>query len=332
MSTWMRSSAQCAYKNSQRLYPFPKDSIPRFLSLWIVGVAMAVSGCTGVKTFGLVARAGDTVALATGWNQSINRNNLTVQFTDVNGAVVTYNPGDEGIRAVVQLYPDPISKLMVEYATSQSSGIGVMNGPTIGSYVDSGYTNHDADWNQTVVYLDLPTTLAPGLTSIVFSGPSGILTNGNAFGDGSQAPISPIKVNVISGTGISNPLQSQGGGNGASLPLMERQGYYTVTFTAPTIPDSIQVNLTHPVGTAKPWVVNPRGDLKNVAWRDDGATNLRVILSTSHGDPLTDLKHFKFYVASGVPLAGSLTVASVTAYDALGNSIPNVAATAVYTP
>jgi hypothetical protein len=173
--------------------------------------------------------------------------------------------------------------------------------------------------------VDLPTTLAPGLASIVLSGPNGILTNGNAFGDGSQTPISPIKVNVISGTGVSNQLVSQGGGNGSSLPLMERQGYYTVTFSGPTIPDSIQVNLTHPAGTAKPWVVNPRGDLKNVAWHDDGATNLRVILTTSHGEPLADMKHFKFYVASGVPLAGLLTVADVVAYDASGNLVPVVA-------
>lgn len=299
---------------------------------WLMLSLAIVQGCTGVRTFGLAARAGDTVALATGWNLPVNRDNLTVQFTDVNGMVVTYNPGDEGIRAVVQLYPDPISKLMVEYATGQTNGIGALNGQTVGQYVDSGYTNHDADWNQTVVYVDLPTTLAPGLASIVLSGPNGILTNGSMSGEGSQTPISPIKVNVISGTGISNPLNSQGGGNGASLPLMERQGYYTVTFSGPTIPDSIQMNLNHPTGTAKPWVVNPRGDLKNVAWRDDGATNLRVVLTTSHGEPLADIKHFKFYVASGVPLAGLLTIASVVAYDSSGNPVPDVVAYANYTP
>jgi len=300
---------------------------------WLMLCLTIVQGCTGQRTFGLVARAGDTVALATGWNQPVTRDNLTVQFSDVNNTVVaTYNPGDERIRAVVQLYTDPISKLMVEYATGQTSGVGALNGPTVGSYVDSGYTNHDADWNQTVVYLDLPTTLPQGVASIVLSGPNGVLTNGTMSGDGSQVPISPIKVNVISGTGVSNPLNSQGGGNGASLPLMERHGYYTVTFTGSTIPDSIQVNLTHPAGTTKPWVVNPRGDLKNVAWHDDGATNLRVLLTTSHGVPLADMKHFKFYVASGVPLAGLLTVADVIAYDASGNRVPDIVAAASYTP
>jgi hypothetical protein len=303
-----------------------KKSIP----LWILVLAVT-QGCTGVKTFTTAARPGDTVALATGWNQPVNSNNLTVQFTDANGAVVTYNPGDPGIRSVVQLYPDPVSKLMVEYATGQSSGTALMNGPTVGSYVDSGYTNHDADWNQTVVYVDLPATLAAGMASIALYGPNGVLTNGSAFGDGSQSPISPIKVNVLTGTGVSNPLNSQGGGNGASLPLMERQNYYTVSFMGPTIPDSIQVNLIHTAGSAKPWVVNTRGDLKNVVWHDDGSANLRVILTPSHGVPLADIKHFKFYVASGIPLTG-LAVANVIAYDASGYPVSGVVANVSFNP
>jgi hypothetical protein len=298
--------------------------------LWILTL-MVLQACTGVNSFGLAARPGDTVALVTGWNQSVNRSNLTVQFTDANGAVVTYSPGDPGIRSVVQLYPDPVSKLMVEYATGQSNGTGLMNGPTIGSYVDSGYTAHDADWNQTVVYVDLPTTLATGTAAITLSGPSGILTNGNAFGNGSLTPISPIKVNVLPGAGVSNSLYSQGGGNGGSLPLMERRSYYTVTFTGPTIPNSIQIDLTHPAGATNPWVVNTRGDLKNVVWHDDGSTNLRVILSPSHGAPLADMKHFKFYVASGIPLAG-LAVANVVAYDVSGNPVSGIAANVSYTP
>jgi len=259
--------------------------------------------------------------LATGWNQPVNKTNITAQFTDANGAVVTYGLGNPGIRTVVQLYPDPISKLMVEYATGQSNGVALGHGPTIGSYIDSGYTNYDADWNQTVVYLDLPTSLATGITNISLSGPNGALTSG------------PIKVNILAGTGTSNNFNVQGNGTASgSLGLLQRRNYYTVTFAGSTIPDSIQVDLTRPAGTAIPWVVNTRGDLKNVSWRDDGATNLRVILSTSHGAPLTDMKHFKFYVASGIPFAGSLAVANVVAYDASGNPVPNVLPNVSYTP
>lgn len=288
---------------------------------WLILALAILQGCAATQTFTTAARSGDTVALATGWNQPVNKTNITAQFTDANGAVVTYNLGDPGIRTVVQLYPDPISKLMVEYATGQSNGIALANGPTIGSYIDSGYTDYDADWNQTVVYLDLPTSLATGITNIALSGPNGALTS------------APIKVNILAGTGTPNNFNVQGNGYASgSLGLLQRRNYYTVTFAGSTIPDSIQVNLTRPVGTAKPWVVNPRGDLKNVAWHDDGATNLRVILSTSHGAPLTDMKHFKFYVASGIPLAGSLAVANVVAYDASGNPVPDVIPNVSYTP
>lgn len=294
----------------------------RIKLLLLCGIALAIfQGCTATYTFTTAARAGNTVALATGWNQPVNKTNITAQFTDANGAVVTYNLGDPGIRTVVQLYPDPVSKLMVEYATGQSNGVALANGAAIGPYIDSGYTNHDADWNQTVVYLDLPTSLATGITNIDLSGPNGPLTS------------APIKVNILDGIGTPNNFNVQGNGTASgSLGLLQRRNYYTVTFTGPTIPDSIQIDLTRPAGTAIPWVVNTRGDLKNVAWHDDGATNLRVILSTSHGVPLTDMKHFKFYVASGIPLAGLLTVASVVAYDASGNPVPDVVANASYTP
>jgi hypothetical protein len=291
----------------------------KLVSLWMLAAA-TLGGCAGVKTFTNEARPGDTVALATGWNQPVNRNNLTVRFTDANAAVVTYNPGNPGIRTVTQLYPDPVSKLVVEYATGQTTGSSGTDGTVMGASIDGSVTNHDTDWNQTVVYLDLPTSLAAGTANIVLTGPNGALT------------ATPMQVNVLPGTGAPDIFAGQGSGNAsASLPLLERGSYYTVTFAGPTIPDSIQVNLTRTAGAAKPWVVNTRGDLKNVAWRDDGSTNLRVMLTSSHGVPLTDMKHFKFYVASGIPMSG-LAVANVVAYDASGYPVSGVTANVSYVP
>lgn len=301
----------------------------------LCGIALAVlQGCAAVSTFSTAARPGDTVALATGWNQNVNRANLTAVITDSQGTVVPYSAGDSRVRAVVRLYPDPVSRLMVETATGQSNGMALMNGPLIGQTINERYTFSDADWNQMVVYLDLPSTLAEGIATIALSGPSGPLTNGTSDDtpQGQPVIVSPIKVNVLPGVGSSNSFRTQGSGSASlSLPLLERRSYYTVTFTGSTIPDAIQIDLTHPAGTAIPWVVNPRGDLKNAAWHADGSTNLRVILTTSHGEPLADMKHFKFYVASGIPLAGLLSVANVAAYDAMGNPVDGVTANASYT-
>ena len=49
------------------------------------GVVLILSACAGINTFGTAARAGDTVALALGWNLTVNRQNATVQLTGTSG-------------------------------------------------------------------------------------------------------------------------------------------------------------------------------------------------------------------------------------------------------
>ena len=100
------------------------------------------------------------------------------------------------------------------------------------------------------------------------------------------------------------------------------------------MPAALQVDLIHSPsssvgGTGTPFVVNPRGEMKNISWTDDG-THLRVILLTS-GDGTTkdpsltsyQWKYFKFYVTGGIT---NLLVASVAAYDSAGNPISGVMA------
>lgn len=107
----------------------------------------------------------------------------------------------------------------------------------------------------------------------------------------------------------------------ATRTICSRWPVGTVTFTGSTIPDSIQIDMTRTAGVGVPWVTQTRGDLKNLSWRDDGTSNMRVILSTNHGAPLNDIKGFKFYVAGGVT---GLEITNVVAYDVSGTPISDI--------
>lgn len=283
-------------------------------SLFLFLAAIALGGCTATNTFSTAARAGDTVALAVGWNVPVNMNNITAQFTDASGAPFSYALGDPGFRAVAQLYPDPVSQVVVGTMTNQNPN-GEMQA-AVGYFLNQ-ITQNDPDWNQTVVYLDLPQGMAPGTAQITLAGPNGNLT---AY---------PLKVNVLPGTGVSNQFGTRPyGAAGGYLYDAERRNYYTVTFTGPTIPDSIQIDMTRTAGMGVPWVTQTRGDLKNLSWRDDGSTNMRVMLSTNHGVPLNDIKGFKFYVAGGVT---GLAITNVVAYDTTGTPISGISANVNFT-
>ena len=278
-------------------------------------IAITLVGCTGTQTFTTAARPGDTVALAVGWNQAINKDNISVAFQS-GTSTVTYSPGDSHIRAVTQLYPDPVSRLVVGYQTNQNLGL---NENVLGYGIDVGHTAHDIDWNQTVVYVDLPSSLPTGMTDITLTGPAGNLT------------ASPLSVAVLSGTGQPNTFNVQGSALTSAtnfLGTLERRNYYTVNISGSTVPYAVQLALTHTPGAGVPWVSNPRGDIKNLAWQDDGTT-ISVMITPSHGVPLENIKHFKFYVAGGVT---GLNVASITAYDITGYPITGINADVSYTP
>ena len=104
------------------------------------------------------------------------------------------------------------------------------------------------------------------------------------------------------------------------LAALERADAYLITFNGSTIPHAIHLVLNHDSGVGTTWVVNPRGDLKNVVWSDTGSA-ITVMLTPANGLTLQQMIHFKFYVAGGLT---GLTVASLKAYDINGNLIPGV--------
>ena len=108
---------------------------------------------------------------------------------------------------------------------------------------------------------------------------------------------------------------------------MERVAHFTIGFNGSTIPFAIQVDLSHSPdvdhgGSGRAYVINPRGDLKNVTWSDTG-TNMRVIILPAKAQALSNVHDYKFYVAGGVT---NLTVLNVKAVDINGNNVSGVTA------
>lgn len=274
-----------------------------------------LAGCAGTVPFPGSARAGDTIMLYAGWKQKFNRESLTTTVTGADSSVVTYAPGNPAVRAVINLYPDPLSYLVVGTRTGSNERYGA----TYGSVINGSFTGDDPDWWQTAIYLDLPASLPVGTAEVVFQS-----SNGESYG--------PIGVEIIPGQGSPSTFNAEilGPMTPVQMQSMERRPAATVQLSGgSTLPAAIQIDLTHNPddtvgGTGKTFVVNPRGEVKNLTWSDNG-TALRVMLLTAKGNTTpNDWKQYKFYVTGGVT---GVQVQNVKAYDSAGNPISGVTAT-----
>lgn len=287
--------------------------MPKYLAkiLTTVLTVLALGGCVGVRTFHEYARAGDTVALAAGWMQHFSRDNITVTITPSVGTPVVYGPNNPAVRAVVNLYPDPVSSIVVSTETGQDL---TPYAQTYGSLIPSTYSNGEKDWWQTTVFIDLPQTLPTGTATIAITSPLGESASST--------------VDIVPGTGSPNSfLTAVGPLNQDQMTALERVAHYTISFTGSTVPYAIQVDFAHGPdvdhgGAGRAYVINPRGDLENVTWSDTG-TSLRAIVMPAAGQALNSIAYYKFYVAGGVT---SLSVTSIKAVDINGNTVGGVVA------
>lgn len=277
-----------------------------------------LAACVGAQSFTTAARQGETVALAIGWNKTLTRQNMTVTITPSSGAAITYAPNDTRVRAIMNLYPDPASRAVVGYQTTQQLGGG---GANIGGQIanltyDANTGESDDDYWQTTVFLDLPTTIPVGTATIAITG-------------GTDAPLNPMHVDILSGSSVRNPfsvytssLANAGSWllSSTALKAMERAPQSTVTFSGTTIPHSIQFEFSHTPAVGKTWIVNPRGDIKNVLWTDTGS-NVRVILTPTAGTTLAQMIDFKFYISGGIT---GITPTNFKAYDINGSPVSGV--------
>jgi hypothetical protein len=296
-----------------------KLSLPR-----VIFILVFIAGCAGEQAFTTSARPGETIAVAVGWYPNLTRSNLTVQITDANGTAVTYNPGEPHVRALIQGYPDPVSKLVVSDRAQVSyahAGLPVFDGsgtnaptyaalgPSFGNNARSAAGGSN-NWLQTIVYLDLPTTLVPGQATVRVL-------------DASGARLTPYEIMVDVLPGASVPINSFTMENlslGALLRAGEQAPHFNVAFSGPSgvIPHSLQIDFVRTLGTSGTvWVTHSRGDIQNIMWTDNGSL-LKAMLTPAQGVTDNLLSDFNFYVTGAVT---SLTVNSVKAYDISGNPL-----------
>lgn len=284
--------------------------------------SLLLFGCSGVKTFHQVAQVGDTVAIATGWSPTFSRDKINVYIYPNGGGELVYGPDDPSIRAVVNMYPDPISSILVSRRTGQSI---TPDAVTYGN-TTAGFAGGQEDWFQTVVFFDLPLTLpggAPFPTGTTYIGVADTTDPNNTYKES--------RFNLVAGTGESHDFASFGAGDldRQKLAVLERSSYFDVTFSGTTLPHAIQLELKHDTGVGQAYAVNPISGMKNISWTDDGST-LKVILMPSKDGLITDFDDFRFYVAGGITNLtnpGGLQVFDVQAYNINGEAVTGVSAT-----
>ena len=261
-------------------------------------------GCSSQQTFTTAARAGDTLSLPIGWYPDLKREDLTITVTPQVGAQETYLPGDPAVRAVVNMHPDPLARMLVQRETQGTATAAAFDAWLAETAVTAG----DKELSEKFIVLDLPASLAEGLCDIDITSSGGEVIN-------------PLTVDILPGTGSANTFDNWNGWNlnTSHLRYFERPLYYTVDFSGSETPYAIQIDLTHDAG-GFPYVVAPRGDILHASWSDDGMT-LRVILMPTASATPADIKHFKFYVPGGLNGLTNLTLGRVGAYDISGGNV-----------
>lgn len=327
-------------------------------SLLTLFSALLLIGCAGTQTFNKTAMPGDTVAVAAGYRHHFQRDNITVTITDSAGATTVYDPGEIqpesgniGVRAVINLYPDPLSSWVVSDRT------GVQQTPNALTYVDQNLfqnTESDYDWWQTVVFVDLPETMEAPAQAMATGEATIFIETPGAEGDPGYEKYTST-VNVVPGTGQAHAFGAITKAFGVTFPLedqhmqaMERVPHLTVNFTGTTVPHAIQLELSHdtedPEGAGtRAYVSNPVGHIKSVTWADDVNTNTtRIILMPNRDadirntddnfDGLNDgFQDFKINLAgiagwTVIDTTPSDTTGNVQAFDIDGNEVLGVTA------
>lgn len=268
-----------------------------------------ILGCTGVNTYPNKIKAGETATIGMGYLKNFSRDNTTVTITHATDFPVTYQPGDSGIRGIINLYPDPVSYLNVGTETNRKEEAFKFGGD-YGEILNTLYTNDDKDWWQTIAFIDIPFWLSPGEATITLT---------NSTGD-SVSTLTEIESGTATRDLFNVPIL--GALSEIQIESLSRSPHVEVSFTSAILPHAIEVLLSHDPdmdngGTGRLHIVNTRGDIKNILWSDNG-TQLKVILMPVGNKEFTHINDLKFYIAGEIQ---NVVEVNTLAFDINGNSI-----------
>lgn len=274
-------------------------------------LAWLLIGCSGFKTFPNTVRVGETAVVAAGMMHHFARDNITVTITPTGCSPVVFPPGSPDVRSSVNLYPDPLSSLVVSDAANYDV---TPYGQTYADQVKINYSGGNKDFWQSIVFVNIPTSLTGCI------GPATVYID-NPDGESVSAALE-----IVSGAGLPEAFEAAviGPLNGDQLLAMERLDHYVVTFAGTGLPAAIQLDLERYRFNGQP--INSRAETKNLNWSRNGLVD-RIIL-TPVNQTVDDFNDFKFYVAvrSGNSSLATLTVVpnSVLAFDVNGNPVGGV--------
>ena len=153
----------------------------------VVLILFVIQGCVAIQSFPTVARGGDTITLAVGSPDGMNKSNTSAQFvSDVDGSIIPLS-----IRSIIRLRPDQTSNLALFDS--------IVN-------AEDYYTGH-SQW-LSVIVIDLPEGLTIGAGHIDINSPSSYGSLQFGIND------IPISIEIIEGTGIRNEFTYNNNFNG----------------------------------------------------------------------------------------------------------------------
>ncbi len=285
---------------------------------------LVLQGCANVYTFPTTARAGDTISLLVGGTEDARKDTVSVTLTDSSSTVFDLQALGK-IRTLFNIKPDSLSEGLY-YSNSLELGIPWAFG-------------HEP--KQSVVVLDLPTTVAAGVATLTI--------NTNVTDNSSGAPLTfTQQIEILPGTGSTDtfiykdPFQ---GDTATDLTRLEPLPYAKLTFgttkaetiaAASVVIDFNELNVD-PNDIA---VYSPKTTLRdtntsfdarqhNMYWHQDGNL-LYIDIISPNG--ITAL-YLNTYIMHPRNIAGTpdFTIVSAKTYDINGNET-GIPAQLVYTP
>lgn len=159
----------------------------------IITSLSVLAGCSGLNTFPLAARGGDTVVVAAGSAEGMTASNVTAEFTsDVDGSVVDLTPN---IRSVLKFFPDKTSSTSL-------------------NQTDLFFKQGHEPWLSTIV-IDLPFSIPDG--GILPVGDGSINVSCTPQASCTYPQLVPhtndvdAAIKILPGLGEPNPFQYEGG-------------------------------------------------------------------------------------------------------------------------